>query len=418
MIKDFLNPFYLISLQVIFYIGAVLNYDYVQNYRRTILIALTSYLLFIVLSFIIKIMYSNKKQSEKNIIINKETYFLLNIVNILTIIILLVTILKIMVGYGGIQAFISNYNFTVIRDIQSSLGNLGSYALILSYINPLVITIVLDKVYTLKSKRLQKLIKFLVYINLIVVFLFSMAIGARITFIYSMMTILIVKMKDMKINFKNINHLIIGIVVIMIFTLFSQGIRNRNMEESQLADISPVQILSNYYDKSIENSVYVITSDNNEAKTKGYWTFKTLFTVPKVGPMFSDIYKNYIADTIINSRDDEFSYIYSLGLNQVYNTMGIFGYQYLDWGLWSILTIAIQYLIAYLIFLKFKINRSGSKILYPIIFISFIDLLRTNALSSSFIIYYVFFYMILKIFDCFVTNYKYRHGIIKKGVDE
>ena len=415
MIKDFLNPIYLISAQVVFYIATVSKYNYVDNYTRVISIVVISYLLFLALAFIIKTIYTGKKQSKKDLIMNKETYLLLNILNIFTIFIIVVTIMKITGEYGGILGFIYNYNFNVIRDIQSSLGDLGSYALILSYINPVVVTIIFEGVDKIKSKILKKLTKILSYVNLIIIFLFSMVIGARIVFIYSIMTLLVVKFKNMKINFKNIKYVIIGIVVLIFFTLYSQNIRNRNMEESQIANISPIEMVSNYYDKSIENSVYVITNQDNKATAEGYWTLKPLFTLPKHGPIFSEIYTNYIADTLIKSRDDEFLYVSSLGLDPVYNTMGIYGYQYLDWGIWSIFIISIQYAISYFVFMRFKLNTKGARILYPIIFISFIDLLRTNGLSSSFITYYIVFYILLNVFDCVLTNYKYRKGMINGG---
>ena len=282
MIKDFLNPIYLISAQVVFYIATVSKYNYVDNYTRVISIVVISYLLLLELAFIIKTIYTGKKQSKKDLIMNKETYLLLNILNIFTIFIIVVTIMKITGEYGGILGFIYNYNFNVIRDIQSSLGDLGSYALILSYINPVVVTIIFEGVDKIKSKILKKLTKILSYVNLIIIFLFSMVIGARIVFIYSIMTLLVVKFKNMKINFKNIKYVIIGIVVLIFFTLYSQNIRNRNMEESQIANISPIEMVSNYYDKSIENSVYVITNQDNKATAEGYWTLKPLFTLPKL----------------------------------------------------------------------------------------------------------------------------------------
>lgn len=415
MIKNLLNPIYLISIQVIFYIVTVFKYKYIDNYKNTIIIALVSYLLFIALVFIVKSIYKCKKESKAKLIINKETYLLLNIINIIIIASISITILKITGMYGGITGFIHNYNFSVIRDIQSSLGNLGSYALVLSYINPLVITIIFIEINMVNSKLLKNIIKILLYINLIIIFIFSMVIGARITFIYSLMTLLIVKFKDMKINLKSTRYITIGVLVLVSFVLISQSTRNRNMGESEISDISPIVMITNYYDKSIKNSVYVISNEDNAANAKGYWSVKTLFNIPKIGPIISDIYTNYIGDVIIKNRGDEFSYVSSLGLNPVYNTMGIYGYQYLDWGIFSIFTIAIQFLISYLVFFRFKLNMKESRILYPIIFISFIDLLRTNGLSSSFVIYYIVFYVLLKTFDCLLTNYKYRTGMIKGG---
>lgn len=201
--------------------------------------------------------------------------------------------------------------------------------------------------------------------------------GTRVLFLDALITVVMVLALGVRLRPRLL--LIGGAALLALVGLFAvlQSVRSNGQDISDGMDV-----LGNYYRISLQQGANVVLAD--QTRQPLYWTLRSTFSVPLVSQLLGTVpvYESVFGHLPIKRRSDDFEYVKSLGADPRYNTLGIYGYSFLDAGLWGLFIVAFSYLILHLLYRAYLSGNLFGVLLFPPFYALFLDQLRTNSIYS------------------------------------
>lgn len=391
--KSIYNPVFLISLQTLLIIYITSSSGLFTGFYPVLIIFPLLVLLCIGIIFS-KLLRKRNDYIEFSKITVGVCYFSIAFIGIVNIILFN----KLFEFYGSYGELIRLFGDTnVVTVIQRSGRNDINILLIFNYFLPILIVPI--------AFTRSKLSSGFIILSLIIIFLVSGMYGARILFIDSLLAFILSRTYFTKLSFKSaIIALAIGVIgVVGLINL--QALRSDGNNFSKGS-----QSLLKYYSVSVEQGARIV--DRNTTKQPLYWTLRPLFGIPFITNAigFTQVYEGLFGRLPIKDRQDDFEYVKRIGGDPQYNTLSVYGYSFLDSGVWSVVIITLSYIIIAYIFLLYKNGNMFGLLLFPSIISLTSDQLRTNGIFSSRVVFFVIIAIILILLDGIAKSYERRQN--------
>lgn len=282
--------------------------------------------------------------------------------------------------YGGIQNALSNAGSqSIVTSLQEKLPKNISYISMLNYILPVLMSAVI-------ISRVTVFGWFSLSAAMALSFIFGSLLGSRIIFLDIIVCLALLIIRTKVLNFKTIVRIGFLVSVLLSLLVYSQVSRIDSKSTIQGANV-----LRSYYSESILNGARVI-----ERESRGqtlFWTLRPIFSIPVLSKIVGtrEVYEGLFGSLPIKSRRDDFTYAAALGADPRFNTFGIFGYSYLDAGVWAVFIIVLVYITLTTLYTRFMLGRIDALLLYPIFYSLTLDQLRTNGIFSLRIAFCIIF---------------------------
>ncbi|WP_146009544.1 hypothetical protein [Deinococcus planocerae] len=300
--------------------------------------------------------------------------------------------------YGGLTNAIANFGRTqFIIDVQYNAPRTVGYLISLNYILPVaVVPLVLHKGIRLSLLMLA--------LPVLLLFAASNLYGARILFLDTLVSIILTSALLSRLRVRLLMGLLISGVLLIVGVAGLQAARygdnlGRGFEE-----------MGKYYSISLSHGSTIVSQ--NRTGQPLYWTLRSTFGVPLLSEVFGTqaVYEGVFGHIPIKSREDDFAYAARLGVDPRYNTFSIYGYSFLDLGVWGLFVVLFSYLsLHYMYSLYISMNPWGV-LLYPALYALLLDQLRTNSIFSTRVVYFIITTIILMFVHKISTAYRSRVG--------
>lgn len=367
------DPRWIIILQSIL---AIVLVESRQLSLAYILVVLLPALVLILYSLVINKLWDNKTLvshiSVSNVVVN------LSIVLIFFIALANLLVLNNIVGiYGGINRAIDD--FGSIPAVTKVQRNITSFYSLLFTFNYFLTVLIIPVILGLRAKKAVLVLSLPIFL----LFLVTTLYGARVLFI----DVLVSTALSLSLLSSYKTSKLIKYFIAIVFSIFGLASLQAARENNNLSH--GFSTIGSYFSVSISNGARVI--NNNNVKQPLYWTLRPTFSLPFVSKALGteSVYEGIFGKIPIKSREDDFSYAVSLGANANYNTFGIYGYSFLDAGMWSIFLLCFSYLFIFIIYkLYINLNLFGV-IIFPGMYSLLLDQLRTNSIFSIRSVYFI-----------------------------
>ncbi|MFX0548399.1 O-antigen polymerase [Hathewaya histolytica] len=367
-IKKLLNPLYVIILQYI-----IIIYLTITNYEKPS-IKLCAYLyipliLYFVVYINIKYISITKKKTEISIITFKTIFCFIIIFTLIEI--------KSIIYLFSIKSLFSHSN-ELMWYIQSNNIIELKYSLFILNIAPIFNVFLYAYIKNIKNNKVHKFILLMFNIS---IFIESFIVGTRILFLFAILPIIFIRYMDMHMKFKRLSYIFIVLILCFFTLVWGQSLKTQNKSFRYNSNY-----VMSYYTQSLNNCFYIVDT-YDKGFNPYYWTiYRQLSSIPIINTYSKDIYMNIHGILPINSREDDFKYVENLNLPRAFNTFSIWGYSYLDFGVFGVIPVFISFVITQILY--FKLDKSFiRRIIYPIFYLSLLDQIRTNGIYSYKIVF-------------------------------
>lgn len=286
-------------------------------------------------------------------------------------------VLQLVEFYGGLSSTVKNFGRTqFIIDVQYNAPKIVSYLIGLNYIVPVAIVPVILR----KGVKTSLIILALPVLLLVVA---SNLYGARILFLDTFISFALTAALLYHVRLK----LIIGSTFLCVLLIFSvAGLQAARYGDNITRGFEEV---AKYYSVSLNHGAIIISQ--NRTGQPMYWTLRSTFSVPFLSDVIGTqiVYESIFGRIPIKSREDDFAYAARLGVDPRYNTFSIYGYSFLDLGLWGLLIVLFSYLFVHYVYSLYMRGMPFGILLYPSFYALLLDQLRTNSIFSTRAIYFL-----------------------------
>jgi oligosaccharide repeat unit polymerase len=279
--------------------------------------------------------------------------------------------------YGGIPQAIRNFgSIPAVTAIQRNAPNSLNLLLTFNYFLPVII------VPLVLHFRLR-ICLLILFVPFLLLFLVASMYGARILLFDSLMALVIARALLHPFKPKLLVAFASFGIAMLVGLASLQAARNQNNLGTGFNEIGK------YYSYSLYNGAIIVA--HNRVGQPLYWTLRSSFSVPLISKIIGAeaVYEGLFGKIPIKSRKDDFDYAANLGADPRYNTFSIFGYSFLDLGIWGMFIILFSYIIVYYLYRLYIGAQTLGLLLYPSMYILLFDQLRTNSIFSIRSVYFV-----------------------------
>ncbi|WP_156103480.1 hypothetical protein [Deinococcus sp. YIM 77859] len=373
------------------------------------------YIIFVILPLIIYLLYHTVIQrvqlSRTSFDATPNDYFLPASYYFCALLICFITvlnafaILNLVVYYGGISRAVDMLGSqSIVTELQANLPRYMTYIMGANYALPVLIAPVL-----LRRVGFGSLI--LILVSSVFATIFGSLLASRIIFIDIIVSIIVITSLKYRLSIRSAVILLLFILLSFLGLVYLQASRIDSDWKKGL------ETLTKYYSVSILNGFNVI-SHNQQGQTL-YWTLRSTFDIPFVSQALGteSVYEGLFGHIPIKTRRDDFSYAAKLGADPRYNTFGIYGYSFLDAGMWGMMILLASYVIVSILYRDYRrLGRIGI-MLFPPMYSLVLDQLRTNSIYSSRAPFFIITAVVIYLFDKIVRRYLERNRLTQNGLD-
>lgn len=365
------HPIWLVIFQTI--LALVFVWDsrnFTWAYAMIVLVPAVLYLLYAFVTYKIKRLTPVKieevweKFGKAEVRLSVLVIFIISLGNILLI-------YELIDIYGGLSESINGFgSASKLSAVQFNTPRLISYLITLNYLLPVFIVPIL-----MKRGLLPKLLLLIIILPLS--FIGSGLFGARILFLDVATSTLLIISLTKKFRTRALMVMLIAVSILLC------GLATLQANRSNLDLKGGFEQLGKYYSISLNHGATVVKHNNTQQPL--YWTTRSLFGIPIISDVvgFQTVYEGVFGEIPIKDRRDDFNYAAKLGVDPTYNTFSIYGYSFIDAGMFSIVIIFISYIIMHQLYAYYISGKLFGLLLYPGFYCLLLDQLRTNSVFSS-----------------------------------
>ena len=295
--------------------------------------------------------------------------------------------------YGGLVNAVKYFGDTLlVTKVQQGMSSTTALLLSLNYFLPVLIVPII-----IKRKTIEVLL--ILFFPLVMLFILSSLCGTRIIFIDVFVSWLVVKSLTTNLNFPRfLKFFSITLVAIACLSYLQAARKDSNL-------IDGFNELGKYYSISLSNGAQIIK--NGDRGQPLYWTLRSTFSVPIISQLMGTqlVYEGLYGEVPIRNRRDDFEYVKNLGIDPNYNTLGIYGYSFLDMGVWSVLLLTIYYMLLFLVYRIYLNGGLFGLLFYPVSYSLVIDQLRTNGIFSTRVSYFMAASLVIYLLNILSISY-------------